>query len=298
MRILSKISAALVVVAFLLLFPAQTFAAASVLDQYEYVPLPPSADAGYWRINSHTVKQTFKPTKNKLDKVYVYLNGDGSSATVNMAIKDAAANSIGSMDATAPSSENGSWVLFDFSTDLSVTAEAIYQIILTTTSSTAYWRIDETPDYTRGNAVVDGVVKNTDPNKQNFGFLTYGYDAAAPAPPAADPPAAAPAPTESSEPAPVNPNTSTTENKSDAPATETVTQTKTPTAATASAKTTPKATTSATETKGVFQNPVVILLLAALAIILGGVLVYYRKKKNKEKPANNPSEVSNSTSDK
>ncbi len=288
MRNLSKISAAFIVLASVLVFPANIFAASSVLDQYEYVPLPPSADAGFWRINSHTVKQTFKPTKNKLDKVYVYLNGDGSSATVTMTVRDAAANLIGSMSATAPSSAEGSWVLYDFSTDLSVTAEAIYQIILTTTSSTAYWRIDKTPDYARGNAVVDGVVKNTDPNKQNFGFLTYGYDAAAPAPPAAEPPAATPVPTEISEPAPTNSNTSTTENKSDAPATTATTQT-TP-AATTSAKTAPKTATPAatTQTKGIFQNSLVLLLLAALVVLLSGVLVYYRKKK-KAKAA--PAEV-------
>lgn len=307
MRVLSKVLISFLTLVLVLIFPSQTFAASSVLDQYEYVPTS-GADAGYWLIKVHTVKQTFKPTKNKLDKVYVYLNGNGSSATVNMVIKDVGGNTVegGSMAATAPSvaespaGAGGSWILYDFSTDLSVTSEAIYQIILTTTSSTAYWRIDKTPDYTRGNAVVDGVVKNTDPNKQNFGFLTYGYDAAAPAPPAADPPAAPPAPTETSEPV-ANSTTPTTENKSDAPATETtatVTQTSAPTVATTSAKTTSKATTSATKTKGIFQNPVVLVLVATLVVLLGGGLVYYLKKRNKVKPANISTETSDNSSNK
>lgn len=296
MRPLSKVLISFLTLVLVLIFPTQTFAATSVLDQYEYVPTS-GADAGYWLIKVHTVKQTFKPTKNKLDKVYVYLNGNGSSATVNMAIKDAAANSVGSMDATAPSSATGSWVLFDFSTDLSVTTEEVYQIILTTTSSTAYWRIDKTPDYTRGNAVVDGVVKNTDPNKQNFGFLTYGYDAAAPAPPPADPPPATPAPTETSEPT-ANSNTPTADNKSDAPATETTTtpttttQTTAPTSATSSAKTTPKATASApkAEVKGILQSPLVPVVLALLFVLLGGgVGIFLKKRKKQESPVENKS---------
>lgn len=286
MRTLSKVLIPFFTLLLILIFPTQTLAA-SVVDQYEYVPLPPSADAGYWLIKSHTVKQTFKPTKNKLDKIYVFLNGNGSSATVTMDIKDAAANSIGSMDATAPSSTNGSWVLFDFSTDLSVTAESIYQIILTTTSTTAYWRIDKTPEYTRGDAVVDGVVKNTAPTIQDFGFETSGYDAAAPVPPPATPPPATPPPAETSEPAAVSSDTSTTNNNSDAPATETTTptQTTTPPVATVSAKTTPKATTSAAkaEVKGIFQNPWVLVVLALLVVLLGGGLLVFLKKRKKKK---------------
>src|SRR3990172_12304470 len=156
-----------------LFLPSPVFAA-SVLDQYEYVPLS-GDDAGWWyikRSGSNVVKQVFKPAKNKLDKIYVYVNGNGSSATVPMEVRDAPANLIGSMSASASSSTYGSWVLFDFSTDLSVTPEATYQIILTTSSTTAYWRVDEAPEYTRGSAVVDGVVKTT----QDFGFRTYGYD--------------------------------------------------------------------------------------------------------------------------
>ena len=297
MRTLSKVLISFFILSLVFLFPGKALAV-SVVDQYEYVPLPPSADAGFWyikRSGSNVVKQTFKPTKNKLDKIYVYLNGNGSSATVNMAIKDAAANSIGSMDATAPSSTNGSWVLYDFSTDLSVTAEAIYQIILTTTSTTAYWRVDQSPEYTRGNAVVDGVVKLD----QNFGFETSGYDAAAPVPPPATPPPATPpsdTPEPASTPAPAaSSNTSTTTTtQTDAPAAVTA-QTTAPTAATTSAKTTPKAaTTSATtETKGIFQNSLVALLAGALIVLLPGGLVYYLKKKKakKEIPAETPAET-------
>jgi len=188
---LPKILLVLFSLLFVLVFPGKALAA-SVLDQYEYVPTS-GPDANWWfikRTGSNVVKQTFKPTKNKLDKVYVWINGNGSSATVTMDIRDAPANLIGSMSATAPSSTYGSWVLFDFSTDLSVTPEAIYQIILATTSTTAYWRVDEAPSYTRGNAVVDGVVKPT----QDFGFKTYGYDEAAP-PPIPPPPDPTPTPT-------------------------------------------------------------------------------------------------------
>lgn len=285
MRTLSKVLISFFILSLFLLFPGKALAVTSVVDQYEYVPLPPSADAGYWfikRSGSNVVKQTFKPTKNKLDKVYAYLNGNGSTATVNMAILDAGANSIGSMNASAPSSANGSWVLFDFSTDLSVTAEDTYQIVLTTTSATAYWRVDQSPEYTRGHAVVDGVVKLD----QNFGFETSGYDAAAPVPPPASPPPAAPpsdTPEPASTPAPAassnTPTTTTTQ--TDAPAAAAQTTAPQKTAATASAKTTPKTATSAatTETKGVFQNSLVLLLLAVLVVILSGVLVYYRKKK-------------------
>lgn len=98
MRTLSKVLISFFTLFLVLIFPTHTFAVSSVVDQYEYVPVS-GADAGYWIIKSHTVKQTFKPTKNKLDKIYVFLNGNGASATITMAIKDAAANSIGSMPA-------------------------------------------------------------------------------------------------------------------------------------------------------------------------------------------------------
>lgn len=263
----------------------------SVVDQYEYVPLPispptPDDPAGFWyikRSGSNVIKQTFKPAKNSLDKVYVYLNGNGSSATVTMAIKDAAANSVGSMSASAPSSTNGAWVLFDFSTDLSFTPEAIYQIILTTTSTTAYWRIDKTPEYTRGNAVVDGVVKTT----QNFGFATYGYDAAA-SPPPATPPADTPA-----SPAPVAPSTSPSP-PADEPIAPGVTIIQSENVATATAEKTDadKATKSAakapattTETKGIFENPIFPFLAALLVIAVGAGIGFMAKKKKKTEKA-------------
>src|SRR4030042_2059520 len=102
---LPKILLVLFSLLLVLVFPGKALAA-SVLDQYEYVPTS-GPDAGWWaikRAGSHVVKQTFKPTKNKLDKVYVWVNGNGSSATVTMDIRDAPANLIGSMSASAPSS--------------------------------------------------------------------------------------------------------------------------------------------------------------------------------------------------
>ena len=267
----------------LLIFPSGV-QAASVIDQYEYVPLPPNTEAGFWYIKSHTVKQTFKPTKNKLDKVYVFLNGNGSSATITMAIKDAAANSIGSMSATAPSSTYGGWVLFDFSTDLSVTTEAVYQIILTTTSTTAYWRIDKVPEYTRGDAVVDGIVKNTAPTIQDFGFRTYAYDEAAPPPS----PSPAPPPAEESAPADEQTNTTpvanqnTTDEKSQNTAATVALETK------GSTKSATPSSKEETKKEGFSLFSPIVLVPLVVLVFLAAVLITWFLAKRKPKQTLNP----------
>ena len=267
----------------LVVFPSSV-QAASVLDQYEYVPLPPNEDANFWyikRSGSNVVKQTFKPTKNKLDKVYVWVNGNGSTATITMDVRDAPANLIGSMSASVPSSTYGSSFLFDFSTDLSVTPEAVYQIILTTASTTAYWRIDEVPEYTRGNAVVDGVVKTT----QDFGFRTYGYDEAPP-PPASP---ATPPPAEESAPAEEQPSTTPITNQN------TADETSQNTATTAASKTesSTKSATPSSKKEGPKKDgfnlfsPIVLAPLAILVLLVAGLVVWFlvkRKPKQTTKP--------------
>src|SRR3989304_5934225 len=70
MRHLSKLFASIVVVASFLLFPVQVFAE---LDPTAWVSN--YCSDGYWKINPHNqVAQTFKPSKNTIDKIGAYLN--------------------------------------------------------------------------------------------------------------------------------------------------------------------------------------------------------------------------------
>lgn len=138
----------------------------------------------WWYINSHTLSQTFTPTKNRLTSVLLAIAGGADiNAVITAQIWKVTGGETLVSSATA-TTEHAlvSWVEFTYpAVTLDTTKE--YRIKVTTPSNTATWVISQAPAvpcYSNGAAVVDGSPR-TDP-VQDFGFVTYGYDVTPPAP--------------------------------------------------------------------------------------------------------------------
>lgn len=284
MRTLSKISVALFVVTAFLLFPASVFAE---LDPTAWVTN--NCNDGYWKINLHNqVAQTFKPTKNTVDKIGAYLNTTSGSASVTGALWTSngvtkLAESSKTVNFVA-SPSIGAWYYFDFSPDVSVTAGDSYKLVLTTSSNAAYWNVAiDRNSYANGNAIIDSSADTS----QDFCFANYGYETVILTPP--------PAPTPTPEPTPVPTQPTNQQSPStvdtDAPSNvDTSKQSVTEPEGTVLVKnkaTTPAAKKTATKSaqtkaNGIFNNPIIPVIIIALIALVGSGLGYYLYRKNKD----------------
>jgi len=155
----------------------------------------------WWRIKDHnSLSQTFLPKKTKLNSIMLALAGGADvNAPVKMDLYQIGGGLLTSKTETTESALV-SWVEFNFPT-VTIDTTKQYKITVTSTSSTVYWVVSQTPCYEGGNAIVD----TTNFPNQDFGFVTYGYDPATPTPsptPTSKPATPTPTPTMTTTPSP------------------------------------------------------------------------------------------------
>jgi len=127
---------------------------------------------GTFRIDQGNLTQSFKPSKNRLEAVNVYVRAlGGADANVTLNVWDSIwpGHLIGSATGTIPQTWDYHLYYFD---NIHVTPGQTYYIVLQANSGQAEWKYIEPGEYPDGNAM-NGV--DNFPNL-DFGFATYGHD--------------------------------------------------------------------------------------------------------------------------
>lgn len=131
----------------------------------------------FWDFNGHTLAQSFTPDQINLDSVMVAvaMGADNPDLVTVELRKITDGDALIAARSVTGSTQLVSWVELDF-TGTTVDTNKQYQIIVSTTSTTAHWVYSTADCYDGGTVIADGSAQ-TD---QDFGFVTTGSGGATP----------------------------------------------------------------------------------------------------------------------